>query len=253
MRPNDLKQRLAAGETVSGAWLLLGSPDVAEVMALAGFGALIIDFEHSPYDGDTALAQLRAIRACSPATVLARPAGHDVAAMQRLLDAGFDGLVLPNVRTGEEARRIVRACSYPPHGGRGAAYTLSRAANWGMSAAAYLEHYREELLLFAMIEDVAALPEIGAIAAVDRIDGLFIGPLDLSATLGCMGRFDHPDLQQARASIESAILASGRWLAGALLPGESVAEARARGYSFVTATSDAALLRQAAVTAAAER
>lgn len=240
-----LLDRLETGAHCRGAWLFLGSPDAAEVLGHAGFDALLIDHEHSPGGLETAVHQMRAIRAAGDATILARLGSNDPAAIKRLLDCGAEGLLLPNVESAEEARAFVAACRYPPKGRRGAHFTVSRAAAWGFRSD---ECYRdaETIFLAAMIESLAGVRAIPDIARVDGLSMLFIGPLDLTGSIGRMGQWNDPEVVSLLADAEAATLASGVALGGALVPGDTASAAFVRGHRFVTVGSDVGMLRQAA-------
>lgn len=245
MGRNRLLDRLEAGARCRGAWLFLGSPDAAELLGHAGFDALVIDHEHSPGGIETAVHQMRAIRAAGDATILARVGSNDAAAIKRLLDCGAEGLLLPNVESADEARAFVAACRYPPKGRRGAHFTVSRAAGWGFRSE---ECYRdsEALVLGAMIESLEGVRRIPEIARVEGLAMLFIGPLDLSGSIGKMGRWDDPEVKSLLSEAEAATLACGLALGGALVPGDNALAAFGRGYRFVTVGSDVGMLRQAA-------
>ena len=241
-------QAVESGERLTAAWLFLGSPDAAEVLGHAGFDALIIDHEHSPGGMETAVHQMRAIRAAGDATILARLGSNDAAAIKRLLDCGAEGLLLPNVESADEASDFVAACRYPPKGRRGAHFTVSRAAHWGLEGEAYRRD-SEKLFLAAMIESVAGLHAIPEIARVEGISMLFIGPLDLTGSAGLMGQWQNAAAIALLREAEQATLSSGVALGGATIPGESAADCFGRGYRFVTVGSDVGMLRDAAVKA----
>lgn len=246
-----LLDRLRAGEACTGAWLFLGSPDAAEVLGHAGFDALIIDHEHSPGGLETAVHQMRAIRAAGDATILARVGSNDAAVIKRLLDCGAEGLLLPNVESAEEARAFVAACHYPPRGRRGTHLSVSRAAGWGFHSEDY---YREsgKVFLAAMIESVAGVRAIPEISRVPGLTMLFVGPGDLAASVERMGCYDDPEVVALMREAESTILAGGLALGGALVPGDSARSAFARGYRLATVGNDVSMLRQAAIAAARE-
>lgn len=245
-RPNRLLAKLHAGQACSGAWLFLGSPNVSEVLGLAGFDALIIDHEHTPGGIETAVQQIRAIQAAGPSTVLARVASNDPASIKLLLDAGVEGLLLPNVESAEQARQFVAACRYPPAGRRGAHYTVSRAAHWGKEAARYYREIESELILIAMIESETGVGAIPELATVDGLSMLFLGPLDLSGSIGKMGLLDDSAVTRLLRQAESAIVESASWLGGAMVPGELAGDCFRRGYRFVTCGSDVGMLRTGA-------
>lgn len=248
-RPNSLLQKLKSGQACRGAWLFLGSPDATEVMGLAGFDALVIDHEHSPGGLETAIHQMRAIRAAGNATILARVGENNVAEIKRLLDAGVEGLLLPNVESAEDAHRFVAACQYPPAGIRGAHFTVSRAAAWGSAGDEYYRNIDQQLLLVAMIESKKGADAIAEIAAVEGLHMLFIGPLDLTGSVGKMGQYRDEEVAALMKKAEQGALASGKLLGGAMVPGERASDCFARGFRFVTVGSDVGLLRAGAASA----
>lgn len=242
----SLKARLLAGQAAFAAFLFTDSADIAEIMAVAGFDALIVDREHVASDMERAVNQLRAIRSISDIPVLVRVRDHGEGSIKPLLDAGFDGIIAANVTSAAAARELVLASHYPPLGRRGAHFTVSRAARFGLDGPSAAGRARAETLVVAMIESGAGLAAILEIAAVDGIDMLFIGPLDLTADAGTYGDLGHPDLIAAIRDAENAITASGTMLGGALLPGDRPRDAFSRGYRLVTGVSDIGLLLGAA-------
>ncbi|WP_205421196.1 HpcH/HpaI aldolase family protein [Rhizobium terrae] len=244
---SDLRTQLRTGTKVQGAFLFLASPDVGEIMALAGYGALVVDREHAAADLSGALHELRAIRSISEVPVLVRV--HKAADIKPLLDAGFDGIVAADVRCAEEARALVEAAHYPPLGRRGAQFTVSRAARYGLDRLTYVEQARSRTLIVAMIESREAAEAIDTITAVEGIDMLFIGPLDLTSGFGPYGDLGSSELSNAIAHIEERVLASGRLLGGAAIDPSDLGDMFGRGYSFVTTASDTGLLRQASAAA----
>ena len=246
-----LLDRLEAGAHCRGAWLFLGSPDAAELLGHAGFDALIIDHEHSPGGIETAVHQMRAIRAAGDATILARLGSNDPAAIKRLLDCGAEGLLLPNVESADDARAFVAACHYPPRGRRGTHLSVSRATGWGFEVEAYFRD-SGRFFLAAMIESEAGVRAIPEISLVEGLTMLFIGPGDLAAGIDRMGRYDDPGVVALMREAEKATRAGGRLLGGALVPGDSARDAFGRGYHFATVGSDVGMLREAAVALARE-
>lgn len=241
-----LAERLRAGGNGIGAWLFLGSPDSAEVLGLSGFDALIIDHEHTPGGSETAVHQMRAIRAVGDATILVRLGSGDPDRIKLVLDCGAEGLMLPNVESADDARAFVAACRYPPKGRRGAHFTVSRAAGWGLRADEYYRQAESQLLLVAMIESVKGVRAIPEIAKVEGLSMLFLGPLDLTGSIDRMGRWSDPQVVSLLREAESAVLENGMVLGGALVPGDTAANCVARGYRFVTVGSDVGMLRQGA-------
>lgn len=239
----DLRMQLRSGAKLQGAFLFLGSPDVGEIMALAGYGALVVDREHAAADLSGALHELRAIRSVSDVPVLVRV--HKLADIKPLLDAGYDGIVVADLRCADEAQKVVEAAHYPPLGRRGAQFTVSRAARYGLDRATYVEDARARTLVVVMIESREGAEAIDAIAAVEGIDMLFIGPLDLTSGFGPYGDLASSELKKAILEIEQRVLASGRLLGGAAINPPDLDDMFQRGYSFVTTASDTGLLMQA--------
>jgi len=252
MRPNRLKRLLAEKRKGIGAWLWLDSPTAAEIVSRAGFDFVMIDHEHGSGNILSALDQMRAVQAGGDATIAMRLASNDANLIKRALDAGVEALMIPSVDTAEDARRAVRACHYPPKGSRGAAYPFIRAADYGVSAAAYPEHAAREFLLICQIESVEAVDNIPAIAAVEGVGALFLGPLDMSGTAGHFGRLDEPPMRALIARAEAGVKASGKALGGVPLGGETPASLLARGYDLVLVGSDLVFVRDGAARLIAE-
>lgn len=246
LRENNFRKRLLAGERGFGCWLHMLSPIAAEVLALAGYDALIIDHEHGSVDlaGSIGIMQAMSATACSP---IVRAPSNDPVALKRILDTGPEGVIVPNVNSAEEARAAVEACRYPPEGQRGAAYGLIRASDYGIAVDDYVAGHRENLLIVCQIETAAAVEAIAEIAAVEGVDMLFVGPNDLSGSIGKLGEFDDPDVVALREKAEDRIKSTGKLLGGLALPNLRIADMARRGYDFVTAASDVTLLRDAAL------
>lgn len=242
-RSNRLLGELRSGRSCTAVWLFSGSPAMAEIVGGMGFSAVIIDREHSPGDLDATIGQIRAVRAAGPTTVLVRPARGDAAEIKLLLDIGAEGLLVPDVRTAEQAREVVAACVYPPEGTRGAHYTVSRAAGWGAESAEYLERYRAELLIGVMIESTEGARNTADIAAVRGVDLVFLGPLDLSASAGRIGQWDDREYTALHRAVEDSVLSSTALLGGALIPTQTPDDWFARGHRLVTVGSDVSMLR----------
>lgn len=198
---NTFKQRLQSGEALIGLWLGLANPYSAELAANAGFDWLLIDGEHAPNDLRSLLGQLQAVAPYASQPVI-RPVVGDTALIKQVLDIGVQTLLVPMVESVEQARELVRATRYPPLGVRGVGSALARASRWN-TVTGYLDKADEQICLLVQIENREGLANLDAIAAVDGVDGVFIGPADLSAALGYRGNPGHPDVQ---AAIEDAIV-----------------------------------------------
>ncbi|WET08125.1 4-hydroxy-2-oxoheptanedioate aldolase [Pseudomonas sp. D3] len=197
---NRFKQRLCSGETQIGLWLGLADAYCAELAANAGFDWLLIDGEHAPNDLRGMLGQLQAIAPYASQAII-RPVVGDSALIKQLLDIGAQTLLVPMVESAQQARELVRAMHYPPQGIRGVGSALARASRWN-SIAGYLDQADAQMCLLVQIENLEGLANLEAIAQVEGVDGVFIGPADLSAAMGYRGNPGHPAVQ---AAIEDAI------------------------------------------------
>ena len=191
---NRFKHAIRAGRQQIGLWVSLANAYSAEIVAGAGFDWLLFDGEHSPNDPTTVISQLQAA-APYPVSAIVRPAWNDKVLIKRYLDIGTQGFLVPYVQNAAEAEAAVAAIRYPPRGVRGVAGT-TRAAGFGR-VADYAKRAEEELCLLVQIESREGLDNLDAIARVDGIDGVFIGPADLAAGLGQLGNQQHPQVQSA--------------------------------------------------------
>ncbi|MEX3960098.1 4-hydroxy-2-oxoheptanedioate aldolase [Trinickia sp. EG282A] len=205
---NPFKAALAARRKQIGFWLSMADSYLAEVSATAGFDWLLIDNEHAPNDLRGTLAQLQAV-APYGAEAVVRPAAGDPVSIKRLLDIGARSLLVPMVNTADEARALVAAVRYPPHGIRGVGSAVGRASRWS-ARADYLDVADDEVCLLVQAETTAALDNLKAICGVDGVDGVFIGPADLAASMGHRGKAGHPDVQRAIDAAIRTIVASGK-------------------------------------------
>ena len=240
-RPNSLKERLRKGENVLGCWSFLGNPQVVEILSLAGFDYLLLDQEHGLGDPTSLATQLVALSA-TPTVGVVRVPWNDHVYLKRVLDAGAEGVLIPGIDTAEEARAAVAACLYPPRGRRGTAAGSVRASSYGM-APDYVATCADNLLIACQIESAKAVENIDAILAVEGIDLMFIGPFDLSATVGQIGNLKHPEVARLIEHAESRIRAAGRPMGTVPHPGCTWKDMFARGYQFVNAGSDVSRLR----------
>lgn len=201
--PASLRQRMRAGETLVGSWMNSGSPIVAELMAACGFDFLCVDVEHSAVDLPQTQQLFQAIRSGRPdCAAVVRLHGVDYAFVKRYLDAGARGLVAPLVRTRAEAELLVQAAKYPPLGLRGVGFC--RANAYGLRLADECAQANNDTFLAVQIEHIDAVRNIDEILAVPGIDAAFIGPYDLTASMGITAQFEHPDYLAARAAILAA-------------------------------------------------
>ena len=204
-----LRARLKDGETLVGTILTLASADVAEMMALVGFDYLWIDTEHAPMDFTQAKRILQAVGGrCS--CLIRIPENKEVW-MKKALDLGPDGVIVPQVKSGEEAREAVECSFYPPLGKRSVG--ISRAHGYGMAFQAYVNEANERLAIVLQVEHKEAVQNIRSILQVPRIGAMMIGPLDLSASLGVLGQIQHPlvldAIEEVRRCCEEASVPLG--------------------------------------------
>jgi 4-hydroxy-2-oxoheptanedioate aldolase len=254
LAPNRLKARLKAGKPTVGCWVFLSDADSIELLSMCDFDAFIIDHEHIGADLRTLVGQLRGARAGDTACLVRVPS-HDPVYIKRVLDAGVDGLVVPTVESAQEARAIVAATRYRPHGGnRGVGYPESRAARWGLAEMEYPARYREELVITVIVETRRGFETVEEIAAVEGIDIVFLGPGDLAADLiddfaqlTRLGSYDIPELE--RLMTEAERIVKGRddcWMAGLARDAAGGRALLQKGYDFVTPTADIWLLADGA-------
>ena len=243
LRRNAFKHAIAAGQLQIGLWCSLCSNIAADIVRDSGFDWLLLDTEHSPNEIPDLLAQLQAVDG-GQATPIVRPAWNDIVLIKRCLDIGAPALLVPYVQNPAEAKSAVAAVRYPPRGVRGVA-SASRASRYGRTTD-YLKKADSEICLLVQVETRAALDELEAIAAVEGVDGVFIGPSDLSASLGHVGNPAHPDVQEALQGAVTRLKAVGK-PAGILTGNEDeIRRYIGWGYTFVAVGSDVGLLARGA-------
>jgi 4-hydroxy-2-oxoheptanedioate aldolase len=237
---NAFKAALKAGRAQIGFWQTLASPYTAEICAGAGFDWLVFDGEHGPNDVPLLLAQLQAA-AAYPVQPVGRPPVGETRIIKQYLDIGFTTLLIPHVDTAEQAEKLVRAVRYPPAGVRGVAPGVVRAAHWGRDTD-YLDKADEQICLLVQVETKLGLENLDAIAAVDGVDGVFIGPADLSASLGLRHSPAGPEMQAVISDAGARIQAAGK-AAGVLMANEALARRYlSEGFAFVAVGTDADLM-----------
>ena len=238
--PHGFRAALRAGKRLIGCWCSLANPITTEVLGVAGFDWILLDGEHSPNDPITFIPQLMALKD-SPSAPVVRPSWNNSVELKRLLDAGFYNFLIPFVESADEARRAVAATRYPPQGFRGV--SVSQRSNRFGTVADYFEGVNDQICVMVQIESAKGVAAAAEIAAVDGVDGLFIGPSDLAAGLGHLGNASHPDVQAAMAQVFNAAKAAGKPI-GTLAPVE--ADARRymdMGATFVAVGSDLGVFR----------
>ncbi len=247
---NPFKRALASGEPQIGLWLGLADPYCAEICAGAGFDWLLVDGEHAPNDVRSTLSILQAL-AAYPVSPVVRPPIGDTHLIKQYLDLGVQTLLIPMVETAEQARALVAATRYPPHGVRGVGSALARASRWN-GLPDYVHRANEQICLLVQVESRAGLENLEAILAVEGVDGVFIGPADLSASLGHLGQPGHPEVVQAIEGAIRRIVAAGK-AAGILSSEEALSRRYLQlGAIFVAVGVDTTLLARSARTLAAQ-
>lgn len=204
---NAFKRRLLGGETLFGLWMSLGSATAAEALSFTGYDWLLFDTEHAPVEVAGTLPLLQAA-AAGPSAAVMRVAWNDRVLIKRALDIGAQTLLVPFVQTPEEAAEAVASCRYAPEGARGMAGAV-RAARYGL-ARDYIATANAETGLLIQIETGPALARLEAIAGVEGVDGVFIGPADLSASMGYPGNHHHPEVQAALEGAAKRLIALGK-------------------------------------------
>jgi len=240
---NRFKQALKGGQQQIGLWNSIPGPLVAEALAGCGFDWVVIDTEHAPTDVPDVLGMLQAM-APYPVSAVVRPAANDPVLIKRLLDFGAQTLILPYIQSAEEAQAAVAAVRYAPRGMRGVA-GLTRASRFG-AVPDYTRRADAEICLILQVETALALSRIEEIAATDGVDGLFIGPADLAASMGHPGALDHPAVKAAIEDAIRRITATGK-PAGILTSDAAFARAcMGWGTRFTAVGMDIGLMVQAA-------
>ena len=237
---NTFIESLRGGAARIGLWQALANSYTAEICARAGFDWLLFDGEHAPNTVQTLLAQLQAA-ACFSVEPVARPPIGEAAILKQYLDIGFRTLLVPMVDSPAQASAIVAATRFPPRGVRGVASATSRASGFGAQAD-YLQRAHERTGVIVQIETRAGLEALDAIAAVEGVDALFIGPSDLSAALGHLGDPRHPEVQAAIADAFDRIRASGKPAGVFAMDAEDAERRIAQGFAFVSVGTDMGVL-----------
>ncbi|VWB87946.1 aldolase/citrate lyase family protein [Burkholderia lata] len=253
---NDFKQALVEGRPQIGIWSTLPSPYVSELVAGSGFDWVLLDTEHTPSDVPIMMQQLQAVDAAALSTpfnrtsAVVRPAWNDTVLIKRYLDVGAKNLLLPFVQDAAEAAAAVAATRYAPKGLRGMG-GATRASNFGRTAD-YAKTADKDLCVLVQIETVAALDRIEEIAAVDGVDGIFIGPADLSASMGYADNPRHPEVDAAINDAIKRIRACGKAPGILMTDAGRANECLALGALFVAVAVDLLLLRAGLDTAVRE-
>lgn len=240
---NTFKAALREGRPQIGIWCTIAGSDNAEALAGCGFDWMLIDTEHSTVALDTVKAMLQAA-APYPTQTIVRPGWNDAVEIKRILDAGAMSILVPYVQNADEAARAVSAVRYPPHGTRGVA-GITRASRYG-AVDRYIARADEEICLLVQVETAEALTQIEAIAAVPGVDGIFVGPADLAASMGFPGDTSAPEVKAAILDAIRRIRAAGKPAGILSLDPDLLQQAVAAGSIFTAVDVDQAILLRGA-------
>ncbi|XP_062026715.1 uncharacterized protein LOC133742993 [Rosa rugosa] len=248
--PQTLKSRLHNGDTLYGLFLLSFSPTLAEIAGLSGYDFVVVDMEHGPGGVSEALSCLRALAATQTPAILRLPESSPTWA-KKALDLGPQGIMFPMIDSSKEAEKAVSYCRFPPAGIRGSAHTVVRASSYGIDEG-YLSNYEDQLLIMCQVESEEGVKRAEEIAAVEGVDCVQMGPLDLSASLGYLWDPGNKKVRNALKVAEKAVLGTdplvgGAYLAGFAMPHDGPQDLRTRGYHMVSGSVDVGLFRSAAV------
>ena len=242
MPANPFKSALAANQLQIGCWASLADPYSLEILAGAGFDWLLIDAEHGPNDLRSVLRQLQVVAGYPVHPVVRLPVG-DPTLIKQYLDIGAQSLLIPMVESGQQARELLAATRYPPQGMRGVA--SARASRWG-AIPGYLQGAGADIALLIQVESAAGLAHLDELLAVDGVDGIFVGPWDLAASLGHLGNPHHPEVVSAIEGCIDRIVQAGK-APGIVTPDHALARGYIdRGVKFCAVGIDAMMLAAAA-------
>ena len=236
---NMFKRALADRETLFGCWLSLADAGAAEIIGSTGFDWVLIDSEHAPNDIRSIRNQLSALQGSSSQVLVRVPVG-ETWLIKQVLDAGAQTVLVPMVESAEQARDLVRACTYPPTGTRGVGATAARASRFG-SYSDYIRTADDQICLLVQVENRAGIAALDDILAVEGIDGVFIGPSDLSTDMGYQGDVDAPEVQDTIRDALGRIDAAGK-APGIMSLGEGTPAYLKAGARFIAVAIDVVLL-----------
>ena len=244
--PNQpsVRELLKAGKPAIGTWLQAGTPVAAEIFANAGFRWIGLDAEHTSAGTDTVETMCRAVYGRG-ADLFVRLTQADTLEIRRALDVGARGIIVPYVETPEQAQKAVAATRYPPQGVRG--FAFQRANNWGVDFDEYAAQANDEILVIAMIESKKGVENIDAILAVDGVDGVFIGPYDMSGSYGVPGQTQHPLVKEAMAKVLAACKKEGKAPGQHIVRSkpEQIKAALEQGFTFICLDGDIIFMNEA--------
>jgi len=238
---NPLKTKLLKNQLTIGSWITLDSPNIAEIMAQAGFEWLTIDMEHSVITIEAAQKLIQIIEGCGMIP-LVRDGENNPNLIKRVMDAGAYGVIVPMVNTRDQAEAAVKAVKYPPVGTRGVG--LARAQGYGFDFDEYAATVNEQSVVIVQVEHIESVRNLESILSVDGVDGCIIGPYDLSGSLGVPGNFTHPDVLAALKRVEQVCKTMKVPLGMHVIQPDYrlVIESAKKGYTFIAFSLDSLFL-----------
>ena len=238
---NIVKDKLRSGKVTLGGWVMIGHPVSGELLASCGFDWVVVDTEHTSIGFETLESIFRAIELKGALPIVRLP-GHDPITIKRCLDIGARGILVPMVNTAQQASDVVAAAKFPPLGVRGA--SLCRPSGYGESFPSYYQNHNDDVLVIAMIEHVDAVANINEILTVEGLDALFMGPYDLSSSMGIVGQFDHPRLKEALEKVRLSAKAANMPVGLHVVPPdlEMVRQRAAEGFQFIACSIDTQMI-----------
>jgi 2-dehydro-3-deoxyglucarate aldolase len=238
---NIVKEKLSAGKVTLGAWVMVGHPASGEIQAACGFDWVAVDTEHTSIGFETLENIIRAIERGGAAPFVRMP-GHDPITIKRTLDIGARGIIVPMVNSAQQARDIVAAAKFPPVGERGASFC--RPSGYGDNFKGYYDAHNEDICVVAMVEHVDAVANIDEIVRVEGVDALFMGPYDLSSSMGIVGEFDNPRFEEALMKVREAAKKAGMPVGLHVVPPdiEQIRQRAAEGFQFIACSIDTQMI-----------
>ncbi len=242
MLKHSFKRRLKQGDLLIGTFMTLPSPEIAEIIAEVGFDWLFVDMEHTTLDVKDVQRILQAVE--GKCACIVRVPNKDEAWLKKVLDAGADGVIVPHVNTADEVRSIVRTCLYPPEGSRSVG--LSRAQKYGLRFDEYVQKANRNIAIIPQVEHIEGVQNIEEIVKVPGISAIFIGPYDLSGSLGKLGETKDPEVQKCIAKIKDVCSEAGLPVGIFGMDADSVSPYIKKGYTLITAGMDILFLGESA-------
>jgi len=244
---NPVREALINCRPTIGTWIQIGHPGISEVLSHAGFDWIAIDCEHTDIDVSEVSNIVRGMSKTSAVPVV-RVAENDTLGIRRVLDVGARGVIVPMINTAEQAEKAVAAAKYPPRGVRG--FGFARANEYGSTFDEYITAANDDIFVVAQIEHIDGVNNLEQILAVDGIDGVFVGPYDLSGSLDIPGQLDDPRVKDAVSKLRRVCKAAGKsaGLHVVAAEPEKIRQAFKDGFTFVALSMDTVLLRKSAQT-----